>query len=253
MPQLTAAPPRPASFRREPAPVALSWSHFLDQMRQDWAPGQHVAMIGPTGEGKTTLAIGLLELRKWVCALDPKGMDDTLSASGYERIRKWPPPGRIRDRIAEGYPARLLIGGPARTDDETRQLEETLTAAVQGVREEGGWTLYIDEFQVLSDRRMMGVTTQIEQLLITARTRGTSVVSSFQAPAWVPRAATRQASWCVMWSTAAEDSVKTIAEAFGRQWSHLKAQADLLPEFHVLVIPKRHREPLIVTHPPKVG
>lgn len=234
-------------------PVALSWSHFLDHMREHWAAGQHAALIGPTGEGKTTLALGLLQLRRWVLALDPKGMDDTLSRSGYERITRWPPPARIREQIADGKPARLLVGGPARTEEETRQLEDTLADAVGAVRAEGGWTLYTDELQVLADRRMMNVTSQIEQLLITARTRGTSVITSFQAPAWVPRAATRQASWVVMWQTAAEDSVKTIGEAMGRDWHHLKAQADLLPEYHVLAIPKRHREPLIVTHPPRIG
>lgn len=253
MPAGTVSPPQPDEQQRHAKTVALSWSHFLEHMRLNWEPGQHMALIGPTGEGKTTLALGLLDLRNWVLALDPKGEDDTLSASGYERLRNWPPSSKIRDRIAEGYPARLLVGGPSRTDEEAEELERVLDQAVRGVRAEGGWTLYIDEFQVLSDRRMMGVTTQIEQLLITARTRGTSVVTSFQAPAWVPKASTRQASWCIMWATAAEDSVQTIAEAFGRDWRMLKAQGDELPEYHVLAIPKRHREPMIVTHPPKVG
>lgn len=245
--------PSPRAARGKKGVVALAWPHWLDHMRENWEPGQHIAMIGPTGEGKTTLAVGLLELRRWVVALDPKGMDDTLSASGYERIRHWPPPGRVRDRIAEGYPARLIVGGPARTDAEIRELNATLSDAVDGVRQEGGWTLYCDEFQVLSDRRMMGVTTKIEQLLISARTRGTSVMTAFQAPAWVPRAATRQATHTVMWGTHDEDSVKTVAQAMGRPWRDLQAQVQELPEYHVLVIPKRFRDPLVLTHPPRVG
>jgi hypothetical protein len=121
------------------------------------------------------------------------------------------------------------------------------------VRGEGRWTLYVDEFQLLSDRRMMGVTTQIEQLLIAARTRGTSVMTAYQAPAWVPRAATRQATWVIMWGTHDEDSVKTIAQSMGRPWRELQAMAQQLPEYHVLAIPKRFREPMILTHPPRVG
>ena len=238
---------------KDKAVSALSWRNFQAHMRENWEPGQHVALIGPTGEGKSTFAIGLLELRRWVVALDPKGEDDTLTASGYRRLKEWPPPGRVRDQIAEGYPARLIIGGPSRSDAETAQLGQLMQQAVEGVRTEGGWTLYVDEFQLLSDRRMMGVTTQVEQLLISARTRGTSVVTAFQAPAWVPRAATRQATWTVMWGTHDEDSCKTIAQAMGRPWRDLQAMVREIPEYHVLAIPKRFREPMILTHPPRVG
>jgi hypothetical protein len=250
------APPRDVSRetrREDKSVVALSWNNFIDHMREAWSPGQHVALIGPTGQGKSTFAIGLLQLRRWVIALDPKGEDDTLSASGYERLKTWPPPNRIRDNIAMGYPARLVVGGPSRSEEETRALRRTMADAVEAVRNEGGWTLYIDEMQVLGDRRMMGVTTAIEQLLITARTRGTSVVTSYQAPAWVPRASTRQASHVVIWGTHDQDSVKTIAEAMGRDWKELIVQVRELPDFHVLSIPKRYRDPLILTHPPKVG
>jgi len=243
----------PTATSKGKSVTALSWRNFQAHMREHWEAGQHIALIGPTGEGKSTFAIGLLELRRWVIALDPKGQDDTLTASGYRRLTEWPPPGRVRDQIAEGYPARLIIGGPSRTDQETAKLGALMQKAVEGVRSEGGWTLYVDEFQLLADRRMMGVTTQVEQLLISARTRGTSVVTAYQAPAWVPRAATRQATYTVMWGTHDEDSVKTVAAAMGRAWRDLQAMIREVPEYHVLVIPKRFRQPMILTHPPRVG
>lgn len=232
--------------------TAREWDVFLKQWRKDWEPGQHVALIGPTGEGKSTFAVGILGLRKWVLALDPKGEDETLSQSGYERITKWPPSDKIRDRIAEGKPARLIVGGSMRTKAEMSKLAALMHSAIDGVRGEGGWTIYADEFQLLADRRMYGLDKEIEALLIAARSRGTSVVTAFQAPAWVPKAGTRQASFVVMWPTRDRVMIKTVAEAMGRQWHDLAEAVDELPPFHVLVIPKRIREPMILTHAPKL-
>lgn len=238
--------------------VAVSWPHFLAWFREEWEPGKHAALIGPTGEGKTTFAVGILGLRQWVLALDPKGEDDTLSASGYQRITTWPlektREGRqIREDIAAGKPARLIAGGAARTREEMRRLSELMRDAIEGVRAEGGWTIYADEFQLLADRRMFGVDKEIEQLLIAARTRGTSVLTAFQAPAWVPKAGTRQASFAIVWGTRDRVMLKTVAEAMGRPWKDLEILVDELPEFHVLVIPKRIRDPLVLTHAPRVA
>jgi hypothetical protein len=249
-------PAEPAQSARNV--VGLPWDHCLAWLRENWPPGTHGALIGPTGEGKTTLAVGMMSLRKWVLALDPKGEDDTLTASGYKRVTHWPleatREGRaIREDIAAGKPARLIVGGAARTREEYDRLGQLMRDAVEGVRAEGGWTVYADEFQLLADRRMFGVDKELERLLVAARARGTSVLTSFQAPAWVPKAATRQASMSVIWGTRDRDMLKTVAQAMGRPWRDLEAFVDELPEFHVLIIPKRIRDPLVLTKAPKVG
>jgi hypothetical protein len=231
---------------------AREWDDFLKWFDGEWEPGKHLALIGPTGEGKTTFAVPVLSLRKWVLALDPKGEDETLQSSGWSRIKAWPPSNETRDRIAQGRPARLLVGGGVRTKTDMDKLAALMRAAVEGVRSEGGWTIYADEFQLLADRRMYGLDKEIEALLIAARSRGTSVVTAFQAPAWVPKAGTRQASFVVMWPTRDRVMIKTVAEAMGREWHDLADAVDELPPFHVLVIPKRVREPMCLTHPPKL-
>jgi hypothetical protein len=234
--------------------IAAEWGGgFLPWFNDAWQPGQHVALIGPTGEGKSTFAGGILAQRKWVLALDPKGEDETLSKTGYKRLTKWPPPSRDRDRIAEGKPARYIIGGPVRTRAEMVKHSDLMREAIEAVRAEGGWTIYADEFQLLADRRMYGLDKEIEALLIAARSRGTSVVTSFQAPAWVPKAGTRQATYTVVWPTRDRVMIKTVAEAMGRPWKELAAAVDELPGFHVLVIPKRVRAPMVLTHAPKLG
>lgn len=232
--------------------VSAEWDTFLDWFGEEWKPGQHIALIGPTGEGKSTFAVGILGLRKWVLALDPKGEDETLSASGYQRITSWPPSSKIRDRIAEGKPVRLIVGGSTRTREDLNKLEALMLQAVEGVRAEGGWTIYADEFQILADRRMYGLDKEIERLLIAARSRGTSVVTAFQAPAWVPKAGTRQATFVVLWPTRDRVMIKTVAEAMGRPWHELAEAVDELPQYYCLVIPKSIHAPMVVTHAPKL-
>jgi hypothetical protein len=233
--------------------IAAEWeTAFTPWFRTAWQPGQHIALIGPTGEGKSTFAGGILSHRKWVLALDPKGEDETLSATGYKRLTRWPPPAKDRDRIAEGKPARYIIGGPVRTRQEMDRHATLMRQAVEGCRAEGGWTIYADEFQLLADRRMYGLDKEIEALLISARSRGTSVVTAFQAPAWVPKAGTRQATFVVLWPTRDRNMIKSVAEAMGRPWKELGAAVDELPPYHTLIIPKKIRAPMVLTHAPKL-
>lgn len=233
--------------------VGVPWPVFLAWLKATWEPGQHLALVGPTGEGKTTFAVGVLHLRKWVLALDPKGEDETLSASGFVRITKLPLPRRIRNDIADGKPARLIVGGASRNDAEQRQLRDLMRRAVAMVREQGGWTIYADEFQILSDLRMFGLGKPIEELLIAARSKGTSVVTAYQAPAWVPKAATRQAWGAVVWPTRDRTMIKSVAESMGRELDILEPAIRALPPYHALVIPKSIHAPMVLVHPPAVN
>src|SRR5215469_3500586 len=96
----------------KPKVVSLDFPLFLRWLETNWEPGEHFALVGPTGEGKTTFAVGIMRLRKWIMALDAKGEDETLAASGFERVVKFPLSRKVRNAVAEGYPARLIIGGP---------------------------------------------------------------------------------------------------------------------------------------------
>ena len=233
--------------------VGAPWPVFLSWLHSTWEPGQHMALVGPTGEGKTTFAVGVLQRRKWVLALDPKGEDETLEASGFTRVTSLPLPRKIRNNIAEGKPARIILGGGSRNEKEQKALRDLMRRGIQMVREQGGWTIYADEFQILADLRMFGLGKPIEELLIAARRNRTSVVTSFQAPAWVPRAATRQAWGVVIFPTRDRAMIKSVAESMGRPWHELEAAIDLLPEYHVLVIPKKIHAPMVITHPPAVN
>ena len=250
--------------------IGLPWETFLRYMRDTWKPGQHIAMIGPTGEGKSTFAGGLLSLRKWVMALDPKGEDETLTATGYERVRTVPSANRgplwrakhwqaarqwdrIENRIAEGLPARIIVGGPARTDAQDAANQALMRKSFTYARESGGWTVYVDEFELISSQRQFNLGRNVERMLISARRDGTSVVTSFQAAAWVSKHATRQARFAVIWPTGDRRMIQNVAESMGRDWKQLAAGVDELPAFHVLVIPRgKSGGPLVCTSAPKL-
>src|SRR6266487_6122459 len=81
--------------------IGVPWATYLEWFAAAWKPGQHIALIGPTGEGKTTHAVGILNMRKWVMAFDPKGGDTTLGKMKLRRITSWPPPRDIEEALAE--------------------------------------------------------------------------------------------------------------------------------------------------------
>lgn len=250
--------------------VGLPWEDFLAYMRWSWKPGQHVAMIGPTGEGKTTFAAGILQLRNWVMALDPKGEDETLTASGFERVshlpnqridltwrlRHWEAAkqwDRIHQKIAEGRPARIIVGGPARTAEQDIANQDLMRRSFGYAREAGGWTVYVDEFELISSQRMFKLGPEVERMLISARRDGTSVVTSFQAAAWVSKHATRQARYAVIWPTGDRAMIKNVAESMGRDWKALAAAVDELPPYHVCVIPRgKSGGPFVCTSAPEL-
>lgn len=233
-----------------------------------WQPGEHDAMIGPTGEGKSTYAVGRLSLRKYVMALDPKGEDETLSASGYSRVRslyqdslRW----RLANRedaktwdrvwraVEDGRPARVIIGGPARSHAQVTELKALMRDAVSFCRFAGGFTLYVDEFEVVSSRDIFGLAPVVNEMLITARRAGISVMTSYQAQAWVSKHAIRQARRAVMWPTGDRDMIQNVARGMGRDWREVATVVDELPPFHTATIPRGKHHPMVITSAPKLG
>ena len=235
-------------------------------------PGQHMAIIGPTGCAKTTHAVGFLGgNRRYVLALDPKGEDETLAASGYLRVRSLPKPGwrgfvdrvlgrgdqrtweQIWRRIDNGQDARVIVGGGSRTDAEDEALRALMRDAITFARHSPGWCLYVDEFELLSSQRMMRLGDMIERMLITARRDRTSVVTTFQAPAWVSKHATRQARKAVLYPQSGA-MVKSLADEMVWDWKELAAVLDMLPEFHTATVGRGPLSgPIVITKAPRLA
>lgn len=228
----------------------VSWGTFDKWFKEVWQPGEHIACIAPTGGGKTTFVARILKHRKHVLALDPKGEDETLSKAGFLRVKSWPPPESVRKDIQEGRGAQLVIGGGVRTTEDWDKLHGVIGQALDAAFNEGGWTLFVDELQVAA--HMMRHSLKIQRNLVAARNRGVSVITAYQAPSWVPTAASRQATWMVCWPTRDEDVIKSLASKAGRPKHELQAALHELPDFHVLVIGRNPRVPMVITSPPEL-
>lgn len=244
--------------------AVTEWGERVELSRP-WKPGEHWALVGPTGLGKTTHAVPMLGVRKYVLALDPKGKDTTLSKSGYVRVRElpahWPRSLRGEDQktwrkvfkdIREGRPARVIVGGGAATESEDGALRALLSEAITFARHSTGWTLYVDEFELLSSVRMMKLQDQIDRMLISARDAGISVVTSYQAQAWVSKHASRQARKVTAWPQDG-DMLKAVSQAMGREWRDVGIACDRLPAWHSITIPQGKRGgPMVITCPPEL-
>ena len=232
----------------------VEWDDFVAWFPTVWEQGEHVALIGPTGEGKTTVAAQLMLMRKYVLALDPKGGDSTLAkletSHGFRRITSWPPPREVYDEMEEGKPARLIVGGKVRKLSEfATKLKPLFERALDGAFEQEGWTTYVDELQLAADRRMMNLMAKIELMLIASRDRKVTMVTSYQRPANVPKTASNQATWLIVYHTRDRDTVDVIAHMMGRPKDEVRGVVGVLPRYSVVIVNRSPRMPMLVTMP----
>ncbi len=231
------------------------WDDFLDWFYDAWEQGQHIAVVAPTGAGKTTLVRGLLDLRKYVLALDEKGGDETLSGSGFERLKSWPGIKAMARKIdaneRNSKHSKYIVGPKVQVPEDFARVKDTIAKCLHDAFTMGGWTIYSDEHQLLTDRRMMNLGAEADMHLIAARSKKISFVSSYQSPSWVSKAASRQSSWMAVAYTRDIDVVNVVAEQLGRTKAIVRGWISQLPPYHWLIVGLNPRNVPIIVKPPK--
>jgi hypothetical protein len=156
----------------EYAPV-LDWPLFQSAVF-DWQQNQHVAVIGPTEQGKTNLIYHLLQARTYVAYLGIKTEDATLDAfargNGYQRVTDWPPTtGRIRKRpVSWQAMPRRLVWPDARDRRAARAVQQRVFGTcLDDCWSSGGVTVVWDDFWYLV--RILGMELDAKQNLLNAR------------------------------------------------------------------------------------
>ena len=187
------------------APV-LPWDDFMKYVF-DWRQSQHVALIGPTESGKSTLQYAVLPRRKYVTFFATKPRDRTLDTfaeqGGYERIEDWPPM-RGRSRFtsrpvtAEEMPRRMLWPdatqmGPEAMDNQ----RQVFTRAFHDIYGSGGWCTVWDEFWMMCS--ILGMEKEARIMLQQARSNDISFVIGAQRPARIPLEVFDQTTHLFFW------------------------------------------------------
>lgn len=214
----------------------VAWDDFLPRFR--WAQGEHVALVGPTGQGKTTLALQLIERRDWRVIVATKPKDKTLSGlgrQGYVRTPSWPPPAEAQ---------RVVLWPRWRDSRDNRPQSDAIRAAINAIYRAGSWCIFADDVQHLTGKLRLG--DELDTLWLQARALGISVMAATQRPRHVPRTMWTQSTHVFIWGTADEDDLKQIGGLGGASSRLVRSIVAELPRYHALYVNTRERR-LVLT------
>lgn len=212
-------------------PPFVPWDEVDERL--DWRQGEHVTLVGPTGCGKTTLAIGLLERRGWVTVLGTKPRDrtmDRLVREGYKRVESWPPPSHYR---------RVILWPRKRRMEDRYVQGERIREALGAIYRAGAWCVFADELEYLTAPEYLGLGAELREMWQQGRAMGVSIVGATQRPRHVPLAAYSQATHLFLWRSSDEGDLKRLSELNGADTRTVKATLPQLAKHEVLYVNTR--------------
>lgn len=231
---------------------AVSYDEFLESFR--WHQGEHVAMIGPTGSGKTTLALSLLEERKYVVVFATKPRDSTLqqliTRKKWIKVSKWQ--DKFFARHPEKHPKRVLWPNARSLYAASRQ-RKVFRDAFERIYDEGSWCVYLDELWMMVN--FLKLQFEVRVYLQQSRALGISLVCATQRPKFVPLEVYDQSTHLFFWRDNDYSNLKRISDISWLNSDHVRTTVANLEVFEVLYIQVRNNNIRMMkfTPPPPEG
>lgn len=243
------------SQRNSSVPI-IGWEEIWTE-HLEWKPGQHVSYIGPTGVGKTTAAISLLEqTEQHAVLIVTKGRDSLVKRLPAERgwrLARDPEeafrllkrtPGDWLER-RERPPQRIVYWPDTGKNVSLARRAELLSWRVEAILdrayERGGMTVGIDETTFASEE--LGLRRPLVLFWNEGRSSGISIVAGMQRPALVPRSSRSAPTYLGIFRTADPDDLRALAEMAGQaDRAQLREEIAALPEHHHLLVNTRTGE-----------
>lgn len=198
-----------------------SWQDHLDLW--EWRQGEHVTLIGPTGQGKTFLCREILNQRDFVVFVATKPKDtivEELEGDGYHVSRKWTPQ---YDRLVL-HPVRRRSA-----EEDQQDSRNEIGRMLDSVYVQGGWTVALDELRYVTGT--LNLQKRVETLWLQGRSLGVTVVAGVQRPRHVPLEAYSQAQHLYLWRTRDRKDLARLAEFSGEvNTNQLEAIVQTLPK-----------------------
>lgn len=219
---------RPSRVELERAAPFLEWGEMMRYLKREFRQGDHVSVLGPTGTGKTHLALEVAEIRTYVLVIACKQRDplieETLERGYYlipttslkkgveyldgrprhPRIVYWP---RLPDRIASRLPDAERIRARSRVQ------KPLIQAALGFVDLDGHWCVVLDEGTWVY--RDLGLGQDIDAALNQWRTNRASLVILGQRPAWMGRYVLSMPTHVFLFNTGNYEDAKSLGEITG--------------------------------------
>jgi energy-coupling factor transporter ATP-binding protein EcfA2 len=249
-PAVPGRPPLNAPRRRQVTEVdidreapRISWDELYGHLEDEFEQGDHVAIIGPTGTGKTHLAFEIAELRSYVMVVACKPKDPLISeaqAKGYYLI----PSNKLEVPYADGRPIHpRVIYWPRLSEREAKTASEQssfmtrekahqkprVRHAIGYVRLNGSWALLLDEGTWVC--RDLGLQRDVDSALFQFRTLDASVIILGQRPSWMGRYVLAMPTHLFIFQTSDLADSKSLGEISGVNSETVRAIVPRL-DFH---------------------
>lgn len=217
----------------------LSWNRFIQWFARQWKQGEHITIIGPTGSGKSYLALQLIKVRDNYVLFLSKGNDKTLDRfikqEDIEVITKWPPTG-FENKVALW---------PRFTGIDSFQTQHIVfrdaingyrkgTNKIDGIYTEGGWSVLIDEVMYFKDE--LHLEQELRMLWTQGRSNDISLVAGTQRPRDVPMLMLNQWSHLFVFQTSDRYEIQRLADIGGNIGNIIKQNVPVLSRHEFLYV-----------------